>query len=368
MEQRKNPHNDPALHDPLTARQHIRGRGAGLNPAGRYEKLEGCGELSELDDAEKSIATTVYIDTARTIVSTNDSPDVGMEATLNVYRGCEHGCIYCFARPTHEWFGLSAGLDFESKIFAKPEAARLLREKLSSPSWRPVVLVMSAVTDCYQPVERRLKLTRRCLEVLAEFRNPGAIITKNHLVTRDIDIFKDMASWNGIGINISITSLDADVARNMEPRASTPAMRLRAVEELSKAGIPVNVMVAPIVPGLTDHETPKILKAVADAGAKSAYYTIVRLPYGVKDLFADWVRRLYPDRADKILNRIRAMRGGKLNDSTFGTRMRGEGLYAQQIARMFRLYKKRYHLEGGGPELSVAHFRRVDDSRQGRLF
>jgi DNA repair photolyase len=353
----------------------IRGRGALDNPSGRFERLdpgtdaETFNALYEADheEAEKQIPTQVFKDTSRSIVATNDSPDIGMEATVNPYRGCEHGCIYCYARPGHEYFGLSAGLDFETKIFAKPDAAKLLAQKLSMPSWEPKVVTLSGVTDCYQPLERKMKLTRSCLEILRDFRNPAAIITKNHLVMRDIDVFKEMAQFNCISVNISVTTLDGKLARAMEPRASQPAQRLRAIETLAKENIPVSIMIGPVLPGLTEHEIPAILKAVSEAGAHSAHYTMLRLPYGVKDLFQTWLVKHYPDRANKILNRIREMHNGKLYDSEFGTRMRGTGVHADNIADMFMLYKKRYGLNKRTP-LSTEHFRRGARNDQLSLF
>jgi DNA repair photolyase len=328
-----------------------------------YDALrEACPE-----DDEKQISTEVFRDASRTIVSTNDSPDIGMEATINPYRGCEHGCIYCYARPTHEYLGLSAGLDFETKIFAKPDAAQLLEKKLASRAWRPKTVTLSGVTDPYQPLERKLKITRGCLEVLRDFGNPAAMITKNHLVTRDIDIFKAMAAKRTIAVNISVTTLDGTLARAMEPRASRPEMRLRAIETLAREDIPVGVMIGPVLPGLTEHEIPAIIKAVADAGACSAHYTMLRLPYGVKDLFQTWLAEHYPDRAKKILNRIREMRDGKLYDGEFGTRMRGTGIQADHIGKMFDLYKKRYNLNRP-VRLSTASFRRIEDREQLSLF
>lgn len=362
------------LHKPLF-HPAIRGRGAVENPTGRFEKIDLCSDAETYnalyeaghEDGEKQIKTQVFKDTSKTVVSTNDSPDVGMEATVNPYRGCEHGCIYCYARPGHEYLGLSAGLDFETKIFAKPEAAELLKQKLSSRSWEPRTVMLSGITDCYQPVERQLKITRGCMEVLRDFRNPASIITKNHLVTRDIDIFRDMADFNCIYVSISVTTLDGQVSRTMEPRASQPAMRLRAIEALAKAGIPVGIMIGPVIPGLTDHEIPAILKAVSEAGARSANYTMVRLPYGVKDLFQTWAHENYPDRAERILNKIRSMRDGKLNDPEFGTRMRGVGVHADQIADMFSMYRKKYNLTQRTP-LSTEHFRRHAFDKQLSLF
>ncbi len=353
----------------------VKGRGALENPTGRFEKLnlgtdaETYNALYEagLEEEDKQVRTEVYRDATRSIVATNDSPDIGMEATVNPYRGCEHGCIYCYARPGHEYFGLSAGIDFESKIFAKPDAPQLLAEKLSMPSWEPKVVTLSGVTDCYQPVERKMKITRGCLEVLRDFRNPGVIITKNFLVTRDIDIFKEMAEFDCISVNISVTTLDGKLARAMEPRASRPELRLKAIEMLAEAGVPVGIMIGPVLPGLTEHEIPAILKAVSEAGAQAAHYTMLRLPYGVKDLFQTWLAKHYPDRAQKILNRLREMHGGKLYDASFGSRMRGKGVQADHIAEMFALYKKRYRLNQRRP-LSTAYFRRGARDRQLNLF
>jgi len=354
----------------------LRGRGTNINPTGRFEKETRSCEGDDLDSwaAEVDInqgvqiKTQLHTDTAKTIISTNDSPDVGMEATINPYRGCEHGCIYCFARPTHEYLGLSAGADFESQIFVKHDAARLLEEKLSSKSWQPKIITLSGVTDPYQPVEKKLGITRSCLEVLRDFRNPVAIITKNSMIMRDLDIFQDMAVWNGIGINISITTLDNDLARKMEPRASQPALRLKAVETFAKQGIPVSVIIGPVLPGLTDHEIPAILKNAAEAGASGAHYTMLRLPYGVKDLFQVWLQDNYPDKAEKVLNHVRDTRGGKLNDPNFGTRMRGSGPYADNISKMFGLYKHKYKLNRRFHSLSTAHFRRDARSIQPDLF
>lgn len=352
----------------IQSRKNIRGRGALDNPAGRFEKLlteDDVESFEEEDLCGKQIQTQVFIDKTKSIVTTNDSPDVGMEASVNPYRGCEHGCVYCFARPTHEYFGLSAGLDFETKIFAKPEAPKLLAAKLSSKSWEPKVLMISGVTDCYQPIERKLKITRGCFEVLRDFRNPAAIVTKNFLVTRDIDIFQDMAKYDCIKVNMSLTTLDGDLARTMEPRASQPHLKLKAIEMFAKAGVPVGIMMGPIVPGLTDHEIPKVLKAAADAGAITAYHTILRLPWGVKDLFENWIREHYPDKAERVLNRVKAMRNGKLYEADFATRMSGTGIFAEQIHTMFAMYKKKNCLDRPWRCLSTQHFRR--DARSGQM-
>src|SRR4051812_32743511 len=268
--------------------QPLHGRGASGNPANRFEAIHLERDLDWNPDEDTAPGTAFYRDTTKTIINYNDSPDVGFEASLNPYRGCEHGCIYCFARPTHEYLGFSSGLDFETRIMVKENAPELLRKELASPKWKPQVLVMSGVTDCYQPIERRLRITRRCLEVLHEFRNPVGIITKNALVTRDIELFRRMAEYQGVAVNISITTLDASLTPRLEPRAALPKARLAAMAALSKAGIPVGVMAAPMIPGLTDHEMPAIIQAAAAAGAQWAGYTPIRLPFAIKDLFERW--------------------------------------------------------------------------------
>ncbi len=334
----------------------IKGRGAGLNPKNRFEIIE-VERDPEIPGPER-VDTELLRDTSRSLITRNDSPDVGFEVSINPYRGCEHGCVYCYARPFHEYLGFSAGLDFESRILVKEDAPEILRRELSSPKWQPQTLVMSGVTDCYQPAERKLEITRRCLEVLAEFRNPVGIITKNELVTRDIDHLSELAEHGAAAVHISITTLDGEVARRMEPRASHPRDRLKAIERLAAAGIPVGVMVAPVVPAITDHEMPKILEAAAAAGATSAGYVVLRLPGAVAGLFEEWVERHFPDRKEKVLNRVRDLRGGRLYDARFGSRMRGEGLFADQIRTTFETFKRRYGLDQPRPELSTAAFRR----------
>ena len=341
-----------------------RGRGAGINPTNRFETLS-VERDPEIPGPER-IGTQLLRDASRSAITRNDSPDVGFNASLNPYRGCEHGCIYCYARPTHEYLGFSAGLDFESRILVKEDAPELLRKELSSPKWIPEVLVMSGVTDPYQPVERKLEVTRRCLAVLAELRHPVAVITKNELVTRDIDHLQALAAHGAAAVSLSITTLDAELARKMEPRASHPRERLKAVERLAAAGIPVNVMVAPIVPAITDHEIPKILEAAAAAGASSAGYVMMRLPGAVAGLFEEWLERHFPDRKEKVLNRVRDLRSGRLNDPRFGSRMKGEGLFADQVRTTFETFQRRYGLDQPRPELSTAAFRRP--GQQLRLF
>ena len=342
----------------------IRGRGASWSPANRFEKLHvdvgdtDVVQVDEHDETQPRRETQFFRDGTKTIITRNNSPDVGFETSLNPYRGCEHGCIYCYARPTHEYLGFSAGLDFESKIMVKTDAPALLRAELESPRWRPQTLVMSGVTDPYQPVEKKLRITRGCLEVLAKFRNPVAIITKNRLVTRDIDLLGELAHHNAAAVNISVSSLDPKLQRVLEPRTSSPEARLDAIGQLRAAGVPTGVMVAPIIPGLTDHEVPKILDACAKAGAQFAGYTIVRLPWAVAPLFEHWLDEHFPDRKGKILGRIRHLRGnGKLNNSQWHTRMTGEGIFAEQIGSLFEIGCHRAGI-GERPKLSTTAFRR----------
>lgn len=353
----------PVVNETPQSRAAIRGRGASWSPANRFEKLHV--DLNDHDvvdtdpEAEERprCETQYFRDSTKSIITTNNSPDVGFETSLNPYRGCEHGCIYCYARPTHEYLGFSAGLDFERKIMVKTNAPELLRTELESPRWVPQTLVMSGVTDPYQPVEKKLCITRGCLEVLAKYRNAVAIITKNRLVTRDIDILSDLAAINAVAVNISVTSLDLNLQRVLEPRTSTPQARLDAIHQLRSAGIPAGVMVAPIIPGLTDHEVPRILDACAKAGAQFAAYTIVRLPWAVAPLFEHWLDEHFPDRKEKVLGRIRDLRGNRLNNSKWHTRMTGEGIFAEQIASMFAVSCRRNRMSAR-PKLSCASFQR----------
>ena len=349
-----------------------RGRGARINPPNRFEithhelELEHVEEDEEYLDSLSRPQTEFLPDKSRSIVAKNDSPDVGFEVSLNPYRGCEHGCIYCYARPTHEYLGFSAGVDFETKIMVKHNAPELLRKALSSPGWKPRVLGLSGVTDAYQPIERRLGLTRRCLGVLAEYRQAVTIITKNRLVTRDLDLLSELAQYNAAGVFVSITSLDDELINRLEPRTTRPAGRLKAIATLAAAGIPTGVMVAPLIPGLTEHEIPSILQAAAQAGARSAGYTVVRLPLAVAGLFENWLEHHFPDRKDKVLDRIRAMRGGRLNDSRFGVRMSGEGNAAEMIAQIFRATCRRAGLNLRPWPVNAAAFRRPQP-RDGQL-
>ena len=341
----------------------LKGRGAGFNPANRFEKIEFEIAEEEIGSVEKP-KTEFYRDSSRTILTYNDSPDTGFEVGINPYRGCEHGCVYCYARPSHEFLGLSAGLDFETRIFVKENAPELLRKELGRKRWEPQTVAISGNTDCYQPAEKHFKLTRNCLEVLRDFRNPAGIITKNHLITRDIDILSEMASFNAVLAVISVTTLDQKLAGLMEPRTSRPYLRLKAIEELTAAGIPVMALIAPVIPGLTDHEIPEIIKNTVNAGAKRAAYVMLRLPYAVSDLFTDWVESHYPDRKNKILNRIKSVRKGKLNSAEFGKRMTGEGIFAGQVKDLFELSCKKNGIYKSKIELSTEHFRNPEDKQQ----
>lgn len=340
----------------------IRGRGTALNPANRFERLH----LEPDPDADPGPEgaetpdprTEFYEDASESLLTYNDSPDIPFSAGLNVYRGCEHGCAYCYARPYHDYLGWSSGLDFETKILVKRRAPELLRRELASPRWVPQSVTMSGVTDCYQPAERRFRLTRACLEVFAEFRNPVGLITKNFLVTRDLDLFAELARWHCISVYLTVTTLDAELAGRLEPRAARPEHRLRAVRLLADAGVPVGVMVAPVIPGLTDHEIPAILAAAAAAGARRAGYVVLRLPYAVKDIFSQWLDVHAPGKKERVLARVRELRGGKLNVSEWGARMRGEGIFAEQIGELFEVVARRVGLNREHRPLSTAHFRR----------
>lgn len=346
----------------------IRGRGVAENPASRFVRLAVVPDPGARDPDDPGPRTLFFRDASHSIIASNDSPDVGFSHSVNPYRGCEHGCAYCYARPTHEYLGFSSGLDFETRIMVKEDAPELLRRELSSPRWRPVPIGMSGVTDPYQPAERRLRLTRGCLAVLAEFRNPVVIVTKGSLVTRDIDLLGELAGHGAAAVFLSVTSLDPELQRRLEPRASTPARRLEAVERLSAAGIPTGVMAAPVIPGLTDHELPAILEAAAAAGARAAAFVPLRLPHGNAALFESWLETHFPDRKGKVLGRLREIRGGKLNDPRFGTRMRGEGEYAEQLRAVFRVVCRRLGLNRERLELSTAGFRRPDPGGQLGLF
>lgn len=337
----------------------MRGRGAQSNPHNKFLAFELAGTPEPWPDEEETRPQTVLLeDASRSILSKNNSPDIGFDVGINPYRGCEHGCAYCYARPGHEYLGFSAGLDFETRIVVKRDAPALLREALSRPGWKPQTVAMSGVTDCYQPIERRLRLTRGCLEVFAEFLNPVQLITKNHLVTRDLDLLQRLAAHQAVQVNLSITTLRPELSRILEPRASAPARRLAAVTALRQAGIPVRVMVAPVIPALNDHELPEVIAAAAQAGAQDASFLPLRLPSTVQDVFAAWLDEHFPDRKAKIIHRIQSMRGGGLNDPRFHQRFQGEGIFADQLRALYQLGMRKAGLTGGLPPLSAASFRR----------
>lgn len=346
-----------------------KGRSSGFNPPNRFEEISF---IPSDDDSkffpdeghdEQKVETKFFVDTSRTALAGNDSPDIPFTYSLNPYRGCEHGCIYCYARPSHEYLGFSAGLDFETKIMVKQNAPELLRQAFMKKGWKPQVVALSGNTDCYQPIERKLKLTRRCLEVFLEFRNPVGIVTKNFLVTRDLDLLTQLSNLNLVSVVFSITSLNQDITKKMEPRTSSPAKKLEAIEILSKNSIPVGVLVSPIIPGLTDEEIPSILREASSRGATFAGMQMVRFPFAVKDLFIDWVKREFPDRENRILSRIRQVRGGKLSSHEFGERMRGTGETAKAIRQLFQMSCKKYGLGGRERNLSTDEFRRPSGSQ-----
>lgn len=329
-----------------------------MNPPNRFERLRLAADPDCPPEERPNPKTQFMIDATESMLTKNDSPDVGFSWGLNSYRGCEHGCAYCFARPYHEYLGFSSGLDFETKIMVKLRAPELLRAELTHRRWKPQPIAMSGATDCYQPAERQFRLTRRCLEVCAELRHPIFIITKNALVTRDLDVLAELARHQCVGVHVSVTSLDPELAGKLEPRASRPAARLRAIRELSAAGIPVGVLVAPVIPGLTDHEMPAILEAAASAGAKRAGYVMLRLPHAVKDVFTQWLDDHEPGKKGRILDRVQQFSGGKLYRSDWGTRMKGTGLLAEQTRQIFDVSVRRAGLNQEQFTLSTEHFRR----------
>lgn len=356
-------HKDYNFRDALSSRP-VHGRAAGLNPGNRFTgiRLHVLGEHLDAVRSENptgmQTATRVIADSTKDVINRVDSPDLPFNWTVNPYRGCEHGCIYCYARPGHEYLSLSCGLDFETIIHAKRDAPALLREAISKTSWKGEPIVMSGVTDPYQPIERDLRITRGCLEVCREFRQPVSMISKNHLITRDIDILADLARDGAASAAVSLTTLDPGLAAIMEPRASSPASRLAAIRELSRAGVPVTVMTAPIIPRINDHEIPALLEAAAEAGATSAGYILLRLPYQIKGLFLEWLQRHFPDRARHVESLIRDSRDGALYDSGFHSRMRGRGAFAEQIRSVFGVFARKYSLNRPRRRLSAAAFRR----------
>ena len=337
----------------------IQGRGANCNPPNRFESVHYHPEKAGIHVGQAQ--TELYEDNSRSIITSNDSPDVGFDFSINPYRGCEHGCIYCYARPTHEYLGFSCGLDFETKILIKKEAAKLLRKRLSSRHWQPQVVALGSITDPYQPMERKFRLTRSVVEVLTEFLNPVSVVTKNYLVTRDIDLLRELTAFQAVTVGISITTLDPGLQRQLEPRTSSPLRRLAAIEELSRAGIPTRVLIAPVLPGLTDHEIPSIVQASSRAGARFASYMFLRLPHAVRGLFEGWLHTHFPGRKERVLNRIRELHGGKLNDHRFHYRIKGEGEYARQVDSLFMSACRKFNLKSQPPELSAEAFRRPHD-------
>ncbi|WP_425145739.1 PA0069 family radical SAM protein [Deinococcus sp.] len=340
----------------------IRGRGAQANPSNRFERLHiqpGPSELAEEWELEEPgrPTTQFFRDHSRSILASNTSPDIPYRHSINAYRGCEHGCIYCYARPTHEYLGFSAGLEFETKIMVKDAAPALLRRELSKKGWTPQPIAMSGVTDIYQPAERHFRLTRQLLEVLLDFRNPVTLITKNALILRDLDLLSELARLRLVSVALSVTTLREDLRRTMEPRTSTAARRLDAVAKLSAAGVPVGVMMGPVIPGLTDEELPAVVKAAAAAGALWAGYNVVHFPHGTAELFLDWLERCYPQARRRVEGRIREVRGGELNDPRFGSRMTGTGPYAQSIAALYRVACLRAGLPRARERLDVTGFR-----------
>lgn len=333
-------------------------RGATVNPANRFIPLQYVADPDCTPEEAPAPRTQFFVDHSRSIVSTNDSPDLGFTHSVNPYRGCEHGCSYCYARPYHEYLGFSAGLDFETKIMVKEDAPELLRREFLSPKWQPTHISFSGITDAYQPIERSMKITRRCLDVCRDFRNPLSIVTKNALVARDIDILADMAAINATCVFLSVTSLDAELTGVLEPRTTRPHGRLAAISKLRDAGIPVGVMTAPMIPGINDHELPAVLEAARDAGAQFAGFTVVRLPMSVGEVFTNWLRTHYPERKDKVLQRIRDAHAGRLNDTRFKKRMAGDGPLAAAIRNLFHVTARRLGIDGKPPKLSTEHFRR----------
>jgi DNA repair photolyase len=348
-----------------------KGRGATLQIEGRFESVareridDGWGTA---DEDLPPFRTTVTVEQARSVLQRQDSPDLPYEYSLNAYRGCEHGCIYCYARPSHGYLNLSPGLDFETRLFAKPDAAKLLRKELAKPSYQCSPIALGSNTDPYQPIEREWQITRQILEVLAECRHPLSIVTKSALIERDLDLLTQLARDDLVQVFISVTTLDAEVARKMEPRASSPRRRLQAIQRLNEAGVPCGVMVAPVIPFLTDSELENILQAAHDHGARTTAYTLLRLPYELKDLFKDWLAVHYPLKAEHVMSRLREMRGGRENDSEFGSRFRGNGLFAQLLSQRFHLACERlgFNCEEGG--LDTSRFIKPNPSGQQSLF
>jgi DNA repair photolyase len=347
-----------------------KGRGATLQIEGRFESVarERFDDGWHAEEELPPLRTTVTAEKAKSILQRQTSPDLPFDYSLNAYRGCEHGCVYCYARPSHGYLNLSPGLDFETKLFAKPDAAQLLRAELSKPAYRCSPIALGVNTDSYQPVERELKVVRQILEVLAECRHPLSIVTKSALVERDIDLLAQLAQDNLVQVFISITTLDAEIARKLEPRASSPRRRLQAIARLNEAGVPCGVMAAPVIPFLTDSELERILETAYEHGARTAGYTLLRLPYELKDLFKDWLATNYPLKAEHVMSRLREMRGGKENDSEFGSRFRGNGLFADLLSRRFHKACERLGFNREDTSLDTSRFRPPARDGQMALF
>ena len=337
------------------------GRGAGIDPPNRFERVRIEDDWEQLDADEASadprrVPTEFLPNDTRRLITENNSPDVPFRYSINPYRGCEHGCAYCYARPGHETLGMNAGLDFETRILVKHDAPELLRAELAADGWQGEPITLSGVTDCYQPAERRFRLTRGCLEVMLEARQPLGIITKNALVARDLDLLAPLAAENLVHVFLSVSTLDAVLARSLEPRTATPQAKLRAIRAVASAGVPVGVMTAPIIPGLNDQEIPAILAAAKEAGARSAGYVLLRLPFAVRPIFEDWLARSYPEKAERVLSLIRSTRSGRMNNYEWGNRLRGEGQYAEQIAKTFKVFRKKHGLDAPLPPLDQSKF------------
>ncbi len=340
---------------------YLKGKGAQINVANKFLNLRIDADIvdgvdEKLFDGKPPVQ--VFNETPKKIISTNNSPDLGLSASINPYQGCEHGCVYCYARNSHEYWGFSAGLDFETKIIVKPEAPQLLEREFLKPSWKPKVIMLSGNTDCYQPLERKYRITRELLKVFNKYKHPVGVITKNALVTRDIDILKDLAEMNLVHVIFSITSLQESLRQKLEPRTASALKKLKAMEELSNNGIPTGVMNAPLIPGLNHHEIPEVLKAAANAGADFASYTVVRLNGQIKTIFHDWLIKNFPDRADKVWHQIQDLHGGNVNDSEFGRRIKGEGKFSEVIRKLFDVSKRKYFSGRTLPSLETSHFRK----------
>jgi len=353
--------------------QKFKGRGAQFNPQNRFEKLSvedfNFDDWSDFEETGlKNLSTEYFVDSSKTVIAKNDSYDLGFDYSFNPYRGCEHGCIYCYARPSHEYLGFSSGIDFETKIMIKPDAAKLLEHEFRKKNYKPDVIIFSGNTDCYQPVEKKLQITREALKVCLKYRNPVALITKNALIQRDIDILKEMAELKIVNVMLSITTLDKDLARKMEPRTSSPDMRLKTIEVLVENKIPVGVNAAPVIPGLTDKEIPDILKESSARGATYAGYIMLRLPYTVKELFIEWLKREFPLKASKVINTIKSVRDGKLNSSEWGVRFKGEGEIADTVRNLFKISCRKYNLNKKDYNLTKEHFRVPSSEKQLQLF